>query len=129
MMAMLQSAREFTKGNIITVFGCGGDRDKGKRPLMGGIATKLSDYVFITSDNPRTEDPLSIIKEIEDGIKIKNYEVVPDRKEAIEKAVNMADKDDIVLILGKGHETYQIIGDEKIPFDDREVVREAMGRA
>jgi len=125
MMAMLQSAREFTNGNIITVFGCGGDRDKGKRPIMGEIATKLSDYVFITSDNPRTEDPLSIIKGIEDGIKIKNYEVVPDRKEAIEKAVNMAGKDDIVLVLGKGHETYNVVGDEKIPFDDREVVREA----
>jgi UDP-N-acetylmuramoyl-L-alanyl-D-glutamate--2,6-diaminopimelate ligase len=127
MTAVLQSVGEFAKGRIITVFGCGGDRDRGKRSIMGEVATKLSDYVFITSDNPRSEDPISIIREIEEGIRIKDYEVVPDRKEAIVRAVNIADRDDIVLVLGKGHEDYQIIGEKKIPFDDREVVREAMG--
>lgn len=128
MTAVLQSAREFAKRRIITVFGCGGDRDRGKRPIMGEIATRLSNYVFMTSDNPRSEDPVSIIREMEEGIRIKNYEVVLDRKEAIVRAINIADKNDIVLVLGKGHETYQIIDEEKVPFDDREVVREAIGQ-
>ncbi|OYD15472.1 UDP-N-acetylmuramoyl-L-alanyl-D-glutamate--2,6-diaminopimelate ligase [candidate division WOR-3 bacterium JGI_Cruoil_03_44_89] len=129
MTAVLESAREFTGGRIITVFGCGGDRDRGKRSMMGEVATRLSDYVFITSDNPRSEDPISIIREIEEGIRTKNYEVVPDRREAIVRAIDAANEDDIVLVLGKGHETYQIIGEEKRPFDDREVVREAVGQA
>ncbi|MCK4255863.1 UDP-N-acetylmuramoyl-L-alanyl-D-glutamate--2,6-diaminopimelate ligase, partial [candidate division WOR-3 bacterium] len=127
MTAVLKSAKGFTKGKLITVFGCGGDRDKGKRPLMGEVASSLSDSVFITSDNPRTEDPYTIIKDIEEGISGKNYEVIFDRKNAIIKALNLACEDDIVLILGKGHETYQIIGKEKRPFNDREVVKEILG--
>ena len=109
---------------IITVFGCGGDRDRGKRPVMGAIATRLSDVVIITSDNPRSEDPAAIIREIEEGAEKKNYLIHPDRKEAIRKAVDMADDGDIVLIAGKGHETYQEIRGVRHGFDDREVLRE-----
>jgi UDP-N-acetylmuramoyl-L-alanyl-D-glutamate--2,6-diaminopimelate ligase len=109
---------------VITVFGCGGDRDHGKRPGMGAIATRLSDFVFITSDNPRTEEPLSIIKEIEVGAVSKNYVKEPDRREAIRKAVNMADDCDIVLIAGKGHEDYQEIKGIRYSFNDRDVTEE-----
>jgi UDP-N-acetylmuramoyl-L-alanyl-D-glutamate--2,6-diaminopimelate ligase len=118
------------KGKIITVFGCGGDRDRLKRPVMGKIACILSDYVIITSDNPRTEDPLKIIKEIEAGIIEEgksNYEIIPDRKEAIFKGINLAKKNDCIIIAGKGHENYQIIGKEKIHFSDKEVVLESLG--
>ncbi len=111
---------------IITVFGCGGDRDRGKRPRMGDIATRLSDYVVITSDNPRSEDPLEIIKEIEYGVSRRNYLIMPDRKEAIEKAVEMADAGDIVLVAGKGHEDYQEIEDVRHIFRDRDVLEEAI---
>lgn len=129
---VLTTARELLKvegtgGRIITVFGCGGDRDRGKRPKMGEVATTLSDIVIITSDNPRSEDPLEIIKEIESGIKalgINNYRVIPDRREAIESALGLAEKGDFVLIAGKGHEDYQIIGDNRYPFDDRKIARE-----
>jgi len=112
------------KGRIITLFGCGGDRDRGKRPKMGKIAARLSDFVIITSDNPRTEDPEIILNEIEKGLKTKasdntNYIKIPDRKEAIEFALEKADSGDIVLLAGKGHEDYQIIGNERIDFDDR----------
>ncbi len=129
---LLEAVKEFSKGRIITVFGCGGDRDKGKRPKMGEAAGKLSDIVIITSDNPRSEDPMEIIKAIEEGIKgIKNgrprdYLIIPDRREAIYKAIGLANKDDIVVLAGKGHEDYQIIGDKKIHFDDREMAREAV---
>jgi UDP-N-acetylmuramoyl-L-alanyl-D-glutamate--2,6-diaminopimelate ligase len=129
---LLEAVKEFTKGRIITVFGCGGDRDKGKRPKMGEAAGKLSEIVIITSDNPRSEDPMEIIKAIEEGIKgIKNgrprdYLIIPDRKDAIRKAVELARKDDAVVLAGKGHEDYQIIGDKKIHFDDREMAREAV---
>ena len=109
---------------IITVFGCGGDRDRGKRPVMGAIATRLSDVVIITSDNPRSEDPAAIIREIEEGAEKKDYFIEPDRKEAIRKAVNMADDGDIVLVAGKGHETYQEIRGARHDFDDREVLEE-----
>ena len=109
---------------IITVFGCGGDRDRGKRQVMGAIATSLSDVVIITSDNPRSEDPAAIIREIEEGTEKKNYLIEPDRKEAIRKAVDMADDGDIVLIAGKGHETYQEIRGVRHEFDDREVLKE-----
>jgi UDP-N-acetylmuramoyl-L-alanyl-D-glutamate--2,6-diaminopimelate ligase len=118
------------KGNqkIITVFGCGGDRDKGKRPIMGEIACKLSDYAVVTSDNPRTESPEQIIKEIVKGCNgLKNYEIESDRKKAIEKALNIAKNGDAVLIAGKGHEDYQIIGQEKLHFDDVEVVKGILG--
>nr|WP_307774483.1 UDP-N-acetylmuramoyl-L-alanyl-D-glutamate--2,6-diaminopimelate ligase [uncultured Cetobacterium sp.] len=113
-------------GRVITVFGCGGDRDRTKRPVMGSIAEKYSDYVIVTSDNPRTEDPEFIISEVLSGIKGKNHEVEPDRKLAIKKAIKKAQKDDIILIAGKGHETYQILGKTKIHFDDREIAVEAI---
>ncbi|MEW6410520.1 MAG: UDP-N-acetylmuramoyl-L-alanyl-D-glutamate--2,6-diaminopimelate ligase [Nitrospirota bacterium] len=109
---------------IITIFGCGGNRDRGKRPLMGKVASELSDIVIITSDNPRDEEPLEIINEIISGIKGDNYYVIPDRKEAINYAINCARKGDTVLIAGKGHEDYQIIGGKRYPFDDRKVARE-----
>jgi UDP-N-acetylmuramoyl-L-alanyl-D-glutamate--2,6-diaminopimelate ligase len=142
---VLQNLGRFRKGRIITVFGCGGDRDRGKRPLMGKAAAEQSDLVIVTSDNPRTEEPLAIIGAIEGGIdanvmkKIspeelraagagKTYTVVADRREAIGLAIGMASPDDIVLIAGKGHEDYQIIGTITIPFDDRTVGREALDR-
>ena len=112
---------------LIVVFGCGGDRDRSKRPLMGSIATSLADYVIVTSDNPRTEDPNKIILDIELGIKKSgntNYEIIPDRKDAILKALSFASNGDIILLAGKGHEDYQIIGTQKIHFDEREIVRE-----
>jgi len=109
---------------IITVFGCGGDRDRGKRPRMGAVATRLSDFVVITSDNPRSEEPSGIIKEIEDGAVAKNYVIEPHRREAIRKAVNMASDGDIVLVAGKGHEDYQEIKGVRYKFNDREVLEE-----
>ena len=114
---------------IITVFGCGGDRDKTKRPVMGAIAARLSNEVILTSDNPRTEDPLVILKEIEDGLRSvrqDHFEVIPDRALAIRKAIEIAKSGDIVLIAGKGHEDYQIFGTEKRHFDDREEARKVL---
>jgi UDP-N-acetylmuramyl-tripeptide synthetase len=130
LMNTLKTGRELTTGRIITVFGCGGDRDKTKRAPMGAVAGELSDVVIVTSDNPRNEDPLKIISEIEAGVKSKNgsYEVMSDRREAINRAVAMAQADDVVIIAGKGHETYQIIGGDKFHFDDREVAAEALER-
>ncbi|CAA7602893.1 Mur ligase family, catalytic domain protein [Acididesulfobacillus acetoxydans] len=122
---VLKTAREFTPGRLITVFGCGGDRDRGKRPLMGGLATQYSDFTLVTSDNPRTEDPEEIIKEILKGVR-GSCESVVDRREAIRRACGMAGPGDTILIAGKGHETYQIIGSETHPFDDREVAREVL---
>ncbi len=114
------------QSKIITVFGCGGDRDKSKREKMGETAAKLSDFVVVTSDNPRTENPLDIIDEIVKGIKgnisENNYRIIPDRKDAIKMSLKLAREKDIVLIAGKGHEDYQIIGTEKIRFSDKEVV-------
>jgi UDP-N-acetylmuramyl tripeptide synthase len=108
------------------VFGCGGDRDRRKRPLMGEIATRLSDAVVATSDNPRTEDPVRILHEIEPGLQRGKapYQLQPDRREAIRSALALARRHDAVLIAGKGHEDYQIIGTRVIPFDDRVVVQE-----
>ena len=111
---------------IITVFGCGGDRDKGKRPAMGAVATRCSDFSIITSDNPRSEDPMDIIRDIEAGAVQRNYLVEPDRREAIRKAVGMADDGDIVLVAGKGHEDYQEIRGVRNPFSDRAVLKEAI---
>jgi len=125
---LIYSAKEITRGRVITVFGCGGDRDRGKRPLMGAAASELSDLVIVTSDNPRSEDPLAIIREIESGIGRKNYRVVPDRAEAIEEAVRLAKASDTVLIAGKGHEDYQLIGAERHHFSDREVAEAAIIR-
>jgi UDP-N-acetylmuramoyl-L-alanyl-D-glutamate--2,6-diaminopimelate ligase len=125
---VLRTAREFTAGRVITVFGCGGDRDKGKRPKMGAIAADLSDFVLVTSDNPRTEEPHQIIKDVLVGVVGVEYTAIENRREAIESACRMAKPGDTVLIAGKGHEDYQIIGKEVFPFDDREVAREALRR-
>ena len=125
---ILNTAREFAKGRIITIFGCGGDRDTTKRPLMGEIAQRLSNHCIVTSDNPRTEDPRKIIEDVVKGLdkSKENYEVVIDRKEAIFQAIKSAKKDDVVIIAGKGHENYQIIGKVKHHFDDKEVANEAL---
>lgn len=127
---VLNTIRSFAEKKVITVFGCGGDRDRSKRPEMGKIAGEMSDYVIITSDNPRTEEPESILKEIEVGIKtVKcDYTMIVDREEAITKALSMAQEKDIVLIAGKGHEDYQIIGKTKISFDDAIKVKEYINK-
>jgi UDP-N-acetylmuramoyl-L-alanyl-D-glutamate--2,6-diaminopimelate ligase len=113
---------EMKKSRIITIIGCGGDRDPIKRPIMGNIATRLSDYVILTSDNPRTESPTKIIDDIVSGIKTNNYEIIENRKKAIKHGIDIMKKDDILLILGKGHENYQIIGTTKYHLDDSEEV-------
>jgi len=123
---VLRTARSFTRGRLIAVFGCGGDRDPTKRPIMGGIAGALADHTIITSDNPRSEEPTRIVQQIETGVVAqlgngRTYEVVVDRAEAIRRAVEIAGPDDVVVIAGKGHETYQIFKDRTIPFDDRAV--------
>jgi UDP-N-acetylmuramoyl-L-alanyl-D-glutamate--2,6-diaminopimelate ligase len=123
---VLTSAREITSGKLIVVFGCGGDRDKSKRPVMGKVAARGSDFAVVTSDNPRTEDPMAIISEIEAGLKGANYAAIPDRREAIRKALVEAGPNDTVLIAGKGHETYQTIGTTSFPFDDRVVASELL---
>ena len=120
---LLASARELATGRVITLFGCGGDRDKTKRPVMGRAASALSDYVIVTSDNPRTEDPEDIIRDILPGMEGAPCEVEADREKAIEKAIAAAREGDIVVVAGKGHEDYQIIGKTKRHFDDREMVR------
>ncbi len=123
---ILSAVKEYTNGRVISVFGCGGDRDSKKRPIMGEISGRIADYTIITSDNPRTENPEGIVKEIEEGIKKTNgkYECVVDRREAIKKAIEIANKRDIVVLAGKGHEPYQEINHEKYPFDERIIVRE-----
>lgn len=120
---LLLSARELNPKRLITVFGCGGNRDRTKRPLMGKTATSLSDFVVVTSDNPRKEEPVEIIEDILAGITASNYEVEPDRETAIRSAIEKAEKGDLIVIAGKGHEDYQILGAEKIHFDDREMAR------
>ena len=127
---IIKAAREFTKNRIITLFGCGGDRDRTKRPIMGEIAARLSDYAVLTSDNPRTEDPLMILSQVEIGVRRAagpdKYSVIPDRREAIKNAIGMAKPGDVVLIAGKGHETYQLVQDKVLHFDDREVAQEIL---
>ena len=125
---IISSLRKIAKARIITVFGCGGDRDRTKRPIMGSIAAKLSDVIVVTSDNPRTEDPDAIIEDILAGIKGSKVRkiVESDRTKAIRAALEEAETDDIVLLAGKGHETYQIFGTEKIHYDEREVVRDIL---
>ena len=123
---VLRSAREITSGRLIVVFGCGGDRDRTKRPAMGEAAARESDYAIVTSDNPRSEDPKAIIKEIEKGMKGARYLVVVDRREAIRAALLEAKEGDTVVLAGKGHETYQTIGTTSHPFDDRAVARELL---
>ena len=126
----INAVRGFTKGRVITLFGCGGDRDKTKRPKMGSIAARLSDVVVITTDNPRTEIPEEIIKDILEGTKIGNAEiiVVTDRSDAIAKAISIAEADDSILLAGKGHETYQVIGKERVHYDEREVVANILNK-
>lgn len=126
---IINAVREFTKGRIITVFGCGGDRDRTKRPIMGEIVARLGDIPIITSDNPRSEEPYSILKEVEAGVKpvTKNYEMIVDRKEAIRKAIEIAEPGDSIIIAGKGHENYQILRDKTIHFDDAEAAEEILG--
>jgi UDP-N-acetylmuramoyl-L-alanyl-D-glutamate--2,6-diaminopimelate ligase len=143
--SLLETARPLTNGRVITVFGCGGDRDRTKRPLMGMVAARLSDAVVLTSDNPRSEDPLQIIEEIKRGlvqpdrpssrhgqavapVKSVPWSAIPDRREAIERAVRDAQPGDLVLVAGKGHEQTQTIGDRVVPFDDAAVAREALAR-
>ena len=125
---VLRTAREVTEGRVITVFGCGGDRDRTKRAPMGEVAARLSDVVIATSDNPRTEDPEAILRDVEEGLRSSGrpYLQIVDRREAIRRAVAEARAGDIVVIAGKGHEDYQIVGTEKRHFDDREVAREAL---
>lgn len=123
---VLSSIREVKKARVIVVFGCGGDRDKTKRPLMASVVEELSDYAIVTHDNPRTEDPQQIINEILGGFKNKNFEVVADRAQAIATALCLAKKDDVVLIAGKGHEAYQIFKNETIDFDERKVVAQSL---
>ncbi|HEV7389366.1 MAG TPA: UDP-N-acetylmuramoyl-L-alanyl-D-glutamate--2,6-diaminopimelate ligase [Gemmatimonadaceae bacterium] len=123
----LKTARAFTKGRLIVVFGCGGDRDKGKRPLMGEIAERGADCAIVTSDNPRTEDPDAIIDDIETGMHGGGHERVTDRLSAIRRAVELAKEGDIVLLAGKGHETYQIRGTTSYPFDEKQIVQEITG--
>jgi UDP-N-acetylmuramoyl-L-alanyl-D-glutamate--2,6-diaminopimelate ligase len=121
---VIETARALTERNVITVFGCGGDRDRTKRPLMGEAASELSDFVIITSDNPRSEDPAVIVRDILRGLRKTNYRVQHDRAEAIAEAVSMAREGDTVIIAGKGHETYQEIMGTRFHFSDREVLRE-----
>ena len=123
---VLETARQIVTGKIITVFGCGGDRDNKKRPIMGKLAAELSDVVIATSDNPRTEDPEKILDDIEAGIGDKIHERIVDRRTAIFRAIELAAAGDVVLILGKGHENYQILNTGTIHFDDREVANEAI---
>ena len=124
----LNAVKGFTTGRVITLFGCGGDRDKTKRPKMGRTATDLSDIVIVTTDNPRTEDPEEIIKEILIGTVGSKAQVVTvtDRTEAIKYALSIAQDGDTILLAGKGHETYQVIGKERVHYDEREIVADAL---
>ncbi len=123
----LAAVRPFARARLVVVFGAGGDRDAGKRPLMGAIAERLADVVIVTSDNPRTEDPDRIIDDIEAGMKRPSHERIEDRRAAIARALALAGPDDVVLLAGKGHETYQVRGTEKLPFDEREIVAHLTG--
>ncbi|MFN2448555.1 MAG: UDP-N-acetylmuramoyl-L-alanyl-D-glutamate--2,6-diaminopimelate ligase [Candidatus Baltobacteraceae bacterium] len=123
---VLRAARELTAQRVLLVFGCGGDRDRGKRPLMGAAASRLADYAYVTSDNPRTEAPEAIALEITQGMTGARYAVELDRRRAIFSAIAAAQPGDIVVVAGKGHENYQIAGADVLPFDDAQVVREAI---
>ena len=125
---ILRTVRQFTKNRVIALFGCGGDRDKGKRPMMGEIGGRLADYCILTSDNPRTENPMVILAAIEKGIKPtgKPYEVIENRREAIRRALHMAEAGDVIVLAGKGHETYQEIMGIKRPFDEKVIVSDLL---
>ena len=127
LFSVLKVLKPLASRRLITVFGCGGDRDKGKRPEMGRVASLFSDVVVVTSDNPRSEDPGKIIEDILRGIEGVECVVIPDRRSAIFEALSMAERGDVILVAGKGHEDYQIVGDRVIHFDDVEVVKEALG--
>ena len=120
---VLNGIKKYVSGRIITIIGCGGNRDKGKRSMMGKLATDLSDYVIFTSDNPRYEDPNSIIKDMISLLYKKNYEIESNREIAIKKGIQLLDNNDILMVLGKGHEKYQIINGIKYPFDDKEIIQ------
>ncbi|TXK91705.1 UDP-N-acetylmuramoyl-L-alanyl-D-glutamate--2,6-diaminopimelate ligase, partial [Parageobacillus sp. SY1] len=123
---VLKTIRQFAQKKVYVVVGCGGDRDRAKRPLMAKTAVKYADVAIFTSDNPRSEDPEQILRDMEAGVPGERYVTIVDRKEAIYYAIEQAQEGDIILIAGKGHETYQIIGDRVIDFDDRLVAREAI---
>ena len=125
---ILSTFKECPKNRLIVLFGCGGDRDRTKRPIMGSIAVRNADFVIVTSDNPRTEEPSAIIEDIIEGINGTRtpYKVIENRIEAIKYAVTIAQKDDIIVLAGKGHETYQILKEGTIHLDEREVVAEAL---
>lgn len=123
---VIRAVRGFAKGRVITLFGCGGDRDNKKRPIMGSIAESLSDYVIVTSDNPRTENPHVIMEHIMAGMKKDNHTAIESRRDAIAYALGFAKEGDVIILAGKGHETYQIFKDETIHFDEREVVKECL---
>jgi UDP-N-acetylmuramoyl-L-alanyl-D-glutamate--2,6-diaminopimelate ligase len=124
----LETLRPLTTGRLIVVFGCGGDRDRGKRPIMGRIAGTLSDFPIVSSDNPRTEDPERIIDEVVAGLPAGVPHLrIADRREAIRQAIEMAKAGDTILLAGKGHETYQVLGTEKVPFDERDIVLGYLG--
>ena len=127
---ILRAVRDFAEGRVICLFGCGGDRDKTKRPIMGETAASLADYLFVTSDNPRTEDPDAIIADILEGVKGAGtpYTVITDRTQAIAAALAEAQAGDVVILAGKGHETYQILGTEKIHYDEREIVADILSK-
>ncbi len=128
---LLETVRDLSPTRLITVFGCGGDRDRTKRPLMGAVASRLSDVLVLTSDNPRSEPPEAILEEIQRGIppaRVRELLVIPDRREAIARALEMGRPGDVVVIAGKGHETVQVLRDRSVPFDDRQVAREILSR-
>ena len=126
---LLKTVRGFATGRVVTLFGCGGDRDHAKRPIMGEIAGRFSDFAIVTSDNPRSEDPMEIIASVEDGVKKSGceYVVIESRRDAIEYALKNANKNDVIILAGKGHENYQEINGGKQPFDEKEIVAEILG--
>jgi UDP-N-acetylmuramoyl-L-alanyl-D-glutamate--2,6-diaminopimelate ligase len=124
----LRALREVADFRVIAVFGCGGDRDRGKRPQMGEIAARYADFTFVTSDNPRSEDPMEIIRQIDAAMGSAPRALRKDRREAIVEAIEMARPGDVILIAGKGHENYQVIGTDVLPFDDLAVAREALAQ-
>ena len=126
LLSVLKTCRDLNPNRLIVVFGCGGNRDRAKRPLMGRVVEEFADYAIVTSDNPRKEDPEAIIRDIEKGFRNKNYEKNVDRKQAIDHAIRVAAPRDIILIAGKGHEKYQEFSDYTIPFDDVEVAARAL---